>query len=206
MAALMLDYAFFDNSPSTYAVKILQYRSVAFVTYVSELHAQFAKEAMACQSLDNDEILNVRWATEDPNPVQKVAEKRRIEDMGQEAIRARMDPRIVDAMRTIRALEDGDVLDEDGLAVQEIDVNTDANEPEAKRRRLESEESPQPQEEPPKPTGLGLLSADTLEGLKYFAEIRKRNGGAPVQLQPKIAPPPPQAGLGLADYGSDEED
>src|SRR6266446_5382034 len=86
------------------AVRVLQYRSVAFVTYVSEHHAQFAKEAMACQSLDNDEILNVRWATEDPNPVQKVAEKRRLEEMGQEAIKARMDPRIVDAMRSVRAL------------------------------------------------------------------------------------------------------
>lgn len=33
---------------------------MAFVTYDDELHGQFAKEAMACQSLDNDEILNVR--------------------------------------------------------------------------------------------------------------------------------------------------
>lgn len=41
-------------------VRILQHRSVAFVTYDDELHGQFAKEAMACQSLDNDEILNVR--------------------------------------------------------------------------------------------------------------------------------------------------
>lgn len=42
-------------------VRVLQYRSVAFVTYVHELSGQFAKEAMACQSLDNDEILNVRY-------------------------------------------------------------------------------------------------------------------------------------------------
>lgn len=43
-----------------WTVRILQHRSVAFVTYVDELNAQFAKESMACQSLDNDEILNVR--------------------------------------------------------------------------------------------------------------------------------------------------
>ena len=42
-------------------VKILQSRGVAFVTYVQELNAQFAKEAMMHQSLDNDEILNVRY-------------------------------------------------------------------------------------------------------------------------------------------------
>ncbi|KAF7336980.1 Pre-mRNA-splicing factor CWC2 [Mycena venus] len=202
-----------DNSETGWAVKVLQYRSVAFVTYVSELHAQFAKEAMACQSLDNDEILNVRWATEDPNPVQKVAEKRRLVDMGQEVIKAKIDPRIVDAMRTIRALEDGDVLDEDGYIVdgdeEEDEVGDDGTgEPGSKRRRLEA---PPPsaatgEDEPPQPKGL--LSADTLEGLKYFAEIRKRNGGAPAAPPPRAAaaPAPLKEGLGLADYGSDDED
>ena len=90
-------------SSHRHAVRVLQYRSVAFVTYVSEFNAQFAKESMACQSLDNDEILNVRWATEDPNPTSKVEERERLEAMGREAIQAKMDPRIVDAMRAVRA-------------------------------------------------------------------------------------------------------
>ncbi|KAF7374377.1 Pre-mRNA-splicing factor CWC2 [Mycena sanguinolenta] len=194
-----------DDSETGWAVKVLQYRSVAFVTYVSELHAQFAKEAMACQSLDNDEILNVRWATEDPNPVQKVAEKRRLVDMGQEVIKAKIDPRIVDAMRTIRALEDGDVLDEEGYILDGEDVEDDgSDEPGAKRRRVEAPPPPVEKEEPPQPRGL--LSADTLEGLKYFAEIRKRNG-APAAPPPRAAAPAPlKEGLGLADYGSDDED
>lgn len=51
----------FSLTPSYHTVRVLQYRSVAFVTYAEELPAQFAKEAMACQSLDNDEILNVRY-------------------------------------------------------------------------------------------------------------------------------------------------
>jgi hypothetical protein len=161
---------------------------------------------MACQSLDNDEILNVRWATEDPNPVQQVAEKRRLEDMGQEAIQARMDPRIVDAMRAVRALEDGDVLDESGGLLENGEQEDDAEDdgPDLKRRRIESESPPETQLPPPP---SGLLSADTLEGLKYFAEIRKRNGGAPVPAARKAAPPPPPTGLGLglADYGSDED-
>lgn len=182
-------------------IRVLQYRSVAFVTYVSEFGAQFAKEAMACQSLDNDEILNVRWATEDPNPVQKVAEKRRLEEIGQEAITARMDPRIVDAMRAVRALEDGDMLDDEGEVVED----PESGDPEAKRRRIEL---PPPQEaasEPP-PQPLGLLSADTMEGLKYFAEIRKRNGVSLSVVHPKTIPPKPlTSGLGVADYGSDED-
>lgn len=194
---------------------MLQYRSVAFVTYVSEFHAQFAKEAMACQSLDNDEILNVRWATEDPNPVQKVAEKRRLVDMGQEAIKARMDPRIVDAMRAVRALEDGDALDE-GQGEE------DEAEPDAKRRRIEGDTADtgsgddeeqenypplshrQQQQPSAPPIATGLLSADTLEGLKYFAEIRKRTAG--VTTQQRAPPRLSAAGLGLAAYGSDDEE
>jgi hypothetical protein len=185
-------------------IRVLQYRSVAFVTYVSEFGAQFAKEAMACQSLDNDEILNVRWATEDPNPVQKVAEKRRLEEIGQEAIKARMDPRIVDAMRAVRALEDGDILDDEG-EVAEDPESGDSGDPEPKRRRIEL---PLPQEatSKPPPQPLGLLSADTIEGLKYFAEIRKRNGVSAVINRKAMPPKPLTSGLGVADYGSDEED
>jgi hypothetical protein len=189
------------------SVRVLQYRSVAFVTYVSEFHAQFAKEAMACQSLDNDEILNVRWATEDPNPVQKVAEKRRLEDMGQEAIKARMDPRIVDAMRAVRALEDGVMVDDDvdGQDGQDGYIE-EQDEPESKRRRLDLESddvhSETPSPSPPKPAGL--LSSDTLEGLKYFAQIRSRHGLPLAQHGPP--PLPSKTVLGLADYGSDEDD
>jgi hypothetical protein len=190
--------AFDGYTDSALVVRVLQYRSVAFVTYVHEVHAQFAKEAMACQSLDNDEILNVRWATEDPNPVQKVAEKRRLEDMGQEAIRARMDPRIVDAMRAVRALEDGEVLAEDADERDDVDIDIQSD---PKRPRFEE----QPSDEVPAPAGL--LNSDTLEGLKYFAEIRRHNGYSP-------APPPKSAssgtpsgtsGLALVDYGSDDE-
>ena len=68
-------------------IRVLNARGVAFVTYVTEANAQFAKEAMAHQSLDNDEILNVRWATADPNPVAQAREKRKIDHQAEEAIR-----------------------------------------------------------------------------------------------------------------------
>jgi hypothetical protein len=38
----------------------LHNRGIAFVQYEHEGNAQFAKEAMQCQSMDMDEILNVR--------------------------------------------------------------------------------------------------------------------------------------------------
>lgn len=170
---------------------------MAFVTYESELSAQFAKEAMACQSLDNDEILNVRWATEDPNPTTKVLEKRRLEEWGQEAISKKLQEggheEFVDAVRSIKALEEGVILSDGEGALEEDDLD----EPQAKRRKVETLKSPPPEEEQQKTTGL--LSADTLEGLRYFAEIQKRNGAVASRGAPKAL-------KGLLEYGSDAED
>jgi hypothetical protein len=67
--------------------RVLPTRGVAFVTYTTEALAQFAKEAMAHQSLDHDEVLNVRWATMDPNPQAQKREARLIEEQAAEAIR-----------------------------------------------------------------------------------------------------------------------
>lgn len=50
----------FDEWGDIERIKLLHSRGVGFVTYFSELSAQFAKEAMMNQSLDNDEVVNVR--------------------------------------------------------------------------------------------------------------------------------------------------
>ena len=68
-------------------IRVLNTRGVAFITYSTETQAQFAREAMAHQSLDHEEVLNVRWATEDPNPMAQKREARRIEEQAAEAIR-----------------------------------------------------------------------------------------------------------------------
>merc|ERR1712000_716258 len=68
-------------------IRVLNSRGVAFITYVNEANAQFAKEAMAHQSLDHDEVLNVRWATADPNPMAQAREARRIEEQAADTIR-----------------------------------------------------------------------------------------------------------------------
>lgn len=85
---------------------MLNQRGVAFITYTNVANAEFAKEAMAHQckciyllapfkmvtdlsptALDHDEILNVRWATADPNPLSQKREARHIEEQAAEAIR-----------------------------------------------------------------------------------------------------------------------
>ncbi|PBP18478.1 RNA recognition domain-containing protein [Diplocarpon rosae] len=68
-------------------IRVLNTRGVAFITYSNESNAQFAKEAMAHQSLDHNEILNVRWASADPNPMAQKREVRRIEEQAAEAVR-----------------------------------------------------------------------------------------------------------------------
>ena len=61
-------------------VTIVQSKGVAFVRYKNLANAEFAKEAMTNQSLESNEILNIRWATEDPHPEATAAVKRKAED------------------------------------------------------------------------------------------------------------------------------
>ncbi|KAG8679938.1 Pre-mRNA-splicing factor, partial [Ceratobasidium sp. 395] len=130
----------------------------------------------------------------DPNPTSKIAEKRRLEEIGSVAIANKLDPRMVDAVRHIRALEDEEAVPEPPS-------------PPEKRQRL-AEPEPEP-EEPEEPLQTGLLSAQTLEGLKYLAEMRRRQEAA---VQSKIASNaassrPAAAGLGgLGGYASDEDE
>ncbi|KCV71888.1 hypothetical protein H696_01297 [Fonticula alba] len=50
------------------SINVLRDKDVAFVRYEKGASAEFAKEAMHHQSLDDNEVLNIRWANEDPNP------------------------------------------------------------------------------------------------------------------------------------------
>ncbi|KAF9928948.1 Pre-mRNA-splicing factor [Modicella reniformis] len=78
-------------------IKVLTDKGVAFVTYQNRLNAEFAKEAMANQSLDHNEligvlfkILNIRWATGDPNPKVQAINKRKAVEMVQQAIESKL--------------------------------------------------------------------------------------------------------------------
>jgi hypothetical protein len=75
--------------------RVLNMRGVAFVTYSNLANSEFAKESMAHQSLDHEEILNVRWATVDPNPAAQKREARKIEEQAADAIRAALPPEYV---------------------------------------------------------------------------------------------------------------
>jgi len=47
---------------------VVRARSITFVQYKLRVSAEFAKEAMSDQSIVGNEILNIRWANDNPNP------------------------------------------------------------------------------------------------------------------------------------------
>ena len=65
-------------------INVIHRKSIAFVRYRFRANAEFGRVAMGNQSLGNGEILNLRWAYDDPNPVTK----RAIERANQDAISA----------------------------------------------------------------------------------------------------------------------
>ncbi|ORX43244.1 hypothetical protein BCR36DRAFT_145185 [Piromyces finnis] len=71
-------------------IKILKDKAVAFVQYKLRSVAEFVKEAMYGQSLDADEVLNVRWATEDPNPRVQQELQRKAEEQVFNAVNANL--------------------------------------------------------------------------------------------------------------------
>lgn len=54
-------------------INLVHKLSIAFPRYRLRASAEFAKEAMTCQTLDHKEVLSIRWAKDDPNPVAKEA-------------------------------------------------------------------------------------------------------------------------------------
>ncbi|KAJ3255981.1 Pre-mRNA-splicing factor [Boothiomyces macroporosus] len=69
---------------------VLQMKGVAFVQYKSILNAEFAMEAMRSQTLESSEIINIRWATEDPNPQVNESLKRKAEEDVIETVKAQL--------------------------------------------------------------------------------------------------------------------
>lgn len=61
---VLASYPWYISTWADIVGNILYNRGIGFVCYEDEAHASFAKEAMANQSLDMDEILNVRYVNQ----------------------------------------------------------------------------------------------------------------------------------------------
>lgn len=180
-------------------IRILNQRGVAFVTYMNEVNAQFAKEAMNHQSLDHNEILNIRWATQDPNPLAMSREKRRLEEQAAEAIRralpaefvAELDAGDEDGSSKRRRLMEGTFGLEGYEAPDSIWYNRDKL-LEAPQTSLVPDEEQADEKE--------IFGAGTLERLKALKD--KSKAPAPT---PSLTPVSKGNLLGFDDYGSDED-
>jgi hypothetical protein len=99
-------YRHFGEFGELERIRVLHTRGCGFVTFVREVDAQFAKEAMMHQSLDHDECINLRWATDDPNPIAQKRNWDEREKQGLEAIKASIPEEVLAAGRSLNALED----------------------------------------------------------------------------------------------------
>ena len=106
-------------------IRVLTARGVAFVTFTNEANSQFAKEAMAHQSLDHNEILNVRWATMDPNPMAQKREARKIEEQAAEAVRKALPAEFVAEIEGATHLANKRMRIDDGFCLQGYKVPDD---------------------------------------------------------------------------------
>ncbi|TQS31856.1 hypothetical protein Golomagni_07850, partial [Golovinomyces magnicellulatus] len=120
-------------------LRVLNGRSCAFVTYKYEASAQFAKEAMLNQSLDHDEIINVRWASDDPNPAAQKRNQEQLRRAGERAIMAGMSTQAIEAQQALRALEALDGPDADANAKRRRTTHSSQEEEEEELRRLDEE-------------------------------------------------------------------
>jgi len=195
-------------------IRVLTGRGVAFVTYVNEANSQFAKEAMAHQALDNNEILNVRWATVDPNPLSQKREAARIEEQAAEAVRRALGERAVreiEGRETKEEREQRRIESSYGLegyeAPEEIWFN--------QQKELESQQQGERGliEAPPTATesavleqaetparlqeSTGILSGSTLAALNGYAADRRSTSTQ--------ATKPTSSGTALVAYDSDDE-
>lgn len=166
---------------------------------------------MAHQSLDNEEIINVRWATVDPNPAAQKREARRLEEQAAEAIRAALPASYLAEIegrdpeqkkrRKIEGsfgLQGYDAPDDVWYAKEksEFDASRQLDAPDQRLMIKESEEQSAlaPQQQDPNANSNGFFSNSTLAALKGF----------------KAAPQPrrPAANAGpsaLVGYGSDDD-
>lgn len=182
---------------------------------------------MAHQSLDHEEILNVRWATVDPNPASQKREARKIEEQAADAIRRALPEAFVKEMEgdpetKRRRLDEGNfglegyrasddvwfARDRKRMAVEDgRAVGGQNGVLEAPERRLlighgsteDDVGQQQGQEEEEQRGNLGgLLGSSTLAALDNY---KPNHGGATFATEP----PGATSGGPLVGYGSDDD-
>ena len=137
---------------------------------------------MAHQSLDHEEILNVRWATQDPNPLAQKREARRIEEQAAEAVRRALPAEFVAEIegRDPGSMKRQRLEGSYGSYALEGSQSKGAIEGTESVPLIENEAIPDGEEEqlavaeetPERPQENGILSSSTIAALKGYT-VRK---------------------------------
>lgn len=209
-------------------VRVLHTRGCGFITFFKEVDAQFAKEAMMNQSLDHDECINLRWATDDPNPIAQERGKREREEQGVAAIEESMTDEQREAGRQLRELEneqagedgkrrriegaggEGEMSEEEYQKLLEENQQNweqmereDAEAQAAAWAQIEVQEAA---EEGATTVNSGAPTSSILNSAAIEAIQALRKTQTPTQAAKKAVPAAASGLGGLADYGSDSED
>ena len=132
-----------------------------------------------------------RWATEDPNPTEKVAEDKRIEEEGQKAISGMLDENLVEAAQTLRALEDGDEADFYPIEHSAPEREEEVDERPVKKARTGD--------------GRGLFDDEAMDNLRFYADMARKQAQEDNERKRKM----PVKAVGvvsmLGGYGSGDE-
>ncbi|KAK6200003.1 uncharacterized protein RJT21DRAFT_86699 [Scheffersomyces amazonensis] len=120
-------------------IRVLYNKSCAFITFKLESTAQFVKEAMNNQALDNgNEVLYIRWANEDPNPHAQREEKRRLEEIAINTVKNLLQS-VEENEKKRRKVEIEDtVKDSSHIVVEEPDEQDVNDELESKQKAIEA--------------------------------------------------------------------
>jgi hypothetical protein len=141
-----------------------------------------------------------RWATEDPNPGEKIAEQRRIEETGKKAIAGMLDEELIEATQTLRALEDGDEEDFYPIEASKGDGQDVEEEDERPTKRIRNGES-NGSGNGASGAKTGMLGGEALENIRFYAEMSRKQ--AEEERKRKV---PVKTGMSLlGGYGSGDE-
>ena len=141
--------------------------------------------------------LTPRWATEDPNPGEKVAEDKRLEELGRKQIAGKIDENLVEAAQTVRALEEGD--EEDFYPIEDSVPDEPEERPSKRARADEDHAATNGSSNGHLREKNGFFSADTMDNLKFYAEMTRKQAE-------KATVAPAKTGMALiGGYGSGDE-
>ena len=116
-----------------------------------------------------------------------------------------LDENLVEAAQTLRALEDGDEQDFYPIEASKPQVEAESSRP-AKRIRNGSAENGAAEEPSGKRAAVaeGMFSADTMDNLRFYAEMTRKQAEED-RVKARKVPPKPAVATLLGGYGSDAD-